>query len=59
MNKKDVEVFVRGYTSAKFDITKLEAHKPEELRAVIKFEELKTLWTLSSLLGCRVQPRML
>ena len=58
MNKKDVEDFVKGYTSAKFRVIKLETQEPEGLRAVIKFEELKTLWTLSSLLGSRVQRRV-
>ena len=41
MSKKEVEEFAKGYTSVKFDITKLEAHKPEGLWAIIKFDELK------------------
>ena len=40
MSKKEVEEFAKGYTSVKFDITKLEAQEPEGLRAVVKFEEL-------------------
>ena len=41
MSKKDVEDFVKEYTAAKFDITKLEAHEQEGLRVVVKFIELK------------------
>ena len=41
MTREDVEDFVRGYTNAKFDIIKLEAHGAEEgLRVVVKFAEL-------------------
>lgn len=43
MTKKDVEDFVNGYTGAKFDIIKLEAHEPEGLRVVVKFAELKNV----------------
>ena len=41
MTRKDVEDFVKGYTNARFDIIKLEAHGAEGLRVVVKFAELK------------------
>ena len=39
--KEDVEDFVKGYTSAEFEVIKIEAHKGDGLRAVVKFAELK------------------
>ena len=41
MNKKDVEDFVRRYTSASFKVVKVEEQVAEGTRAVVKFAELK------------------